>query len=158
MSWSTVLHKRPRFREVFADFDPSVVSRFDERDIERLLTDTGIIRNRQKIVATIHNARLVHAMAPGELDELLWSFAPEEHVRPTRIDEVPATTPESIAMSKELRRRGFTFIGPTTMYALMQAVGIVDDHVADCWRAHSSLPPGSPRRLVDHVEEGLGRP
>jgi DNA-3-methyladenine glycosylase I len=135
LSWITILRKRPRFREVFGGFDPAVIAEFDEADIGRLMADAGIIRNRAKIQATISNARLVREMADGELDALLWSFAPPEHSSPATFAEVPATTPASTAMSKELRRRGFRFVGPTTMYALMQSGGMVDDHVAGCWRA-----------------------
>ncbi len=134
LSWITVLRKRPRFREVFAGFEPAMVARFDEADIARLMADAGIIRNRAKIEATISNARLMLDMAEGELDSLLWSFAPGDHRRPASIAEVPATTAESLAMSKALRKRGFRFVGPTTMYALMQSAGMVDDHVDGCWR------------------------
>jgi DNA-3-methyladenine glycosylase I len=137
LSWITILRKRPRFREVFAGFEPEVVSRFEEPDVERLMADAGIIRNRAKILATIGNARLVTAMAPGELDAFLWSFAPASHRPPRSFAEVPATTPESEAMSKGLRKRGFRFVGATTMYALMQSAGMVDDHVAGCHRAAS---------------------
>ncbi|MCR2794336.1 DNA-3-methyladenine glycosylase I [Microbacterium sp. zg.Y625] len=135
LSWITILRKRPRFREVFAGFEPVAVASFDDADVERLLADAGIIRNRAKILAVIGNARLVAEMAPGELDALMWSFAPQQHPRPSTFAEVPATTPESVALSKELRRRGFRFVGPTTMYALMQSAGMVDDHVVGCWRA-----------------------
>ncbi len=135
LSWITILRKRPRFREVFAGFDPETVAAFGEADVERLMTDAGIIRNRAKILATIGNARLVRDMADGELDALLWSFAPPPRPAPGAFADVPATTPESAAMSTELRRRGFRFVGPTTMYALMQSGGMVDDHVAGCWRA-----------------------
>ncbi|WP_091229631.1 DNA-3-methyladenine glycosylase I [Microbacterium sp. 3J1] len=136
LSWITILRKRPRFREVFEGFDPAAVAQFDETDVERLMTDAGIIRNRAKIEAAIGNARLVRTMADGELDELMWSFAPPaSDSRPAEFAEVPAVTPESTALSKELRRRGFRFVGPTTMYALMQSTGMVDDHVAGCWRA-----------------------
>ncbi|WP_194409752.1 DNA-3-methyladenine glycosylase I [Microbacterium cremeum] len=135
LSWITILRKRPRFREVFAGFDPEAVARFGDADVERLMTDAGIIRNRAKILATIGNARLVVEMAPGELDELMWSFAPVAGRRPRALAEVPATTPESDAMSKALRARGFRFVGSTTMYALMQSTGMVDDHVEECWRA-----------------------
>ena len=138
LSWITILRKRPRFREVFAAFDPAVVAEFDETDVERLMADAGIIRNRAKIEATIGNAALVRAMAEGELDALMWSFAPEPSTRPASFAEVPAVTPESTAMSKELRRRGFRFVGPTTMYALMQSAGMVDDHVEGCWRARGA--------------------
>ncbi|MEV8024659.1 DNA-3-methyladenine glycosylase I [Microbacterium sp. NPDC080220] len=135
LSWITILRKRPRFREVFAEFDPVTVAAFDEADVDRLMADAGIIRNRAKILATIGNARLVTEMAPGELDAFMWSFAPASHRRPETFAEVPATTAESDAMSKALRGRGFRFVGSTTMYALMQSTGMVDDHVSGCHRA-----------------------
>ena len=140
LSWITILRKRPRFREVFAGFDPDAVAAFDETDVERLRGDAGIIRNRAKIEATIGNARIVRTMAEGELDELMWSFAPPTTGdRPASFADVPAVTPESTALSKELRRRGFRFVGATTMYALMQSAGMVDDHIEGCWRA-AALP------------------
>jgi DNA-3-methyladenine glycosylase I len=136
LSWITILRKRPRFREVFAGFEPEVVARFGDDDVERLMADAGIIRNRAKILATISNARLVTEMRAGELDEFLWSFAPPAgRGRPQSFAEVPATTVESDAASKALRKRGFRFVGSTTMYALMQSAGMVDDHVEGCWRA-----------------------
>ncbi len=136
LSWITILRKRPRFREVFAGFDPAIVAEFTGDDIERLMGDAGIIRNRAKILATIANARLVLDMAPGEFDALMWSFAPTaDRPRPASFAEVPATTAESDALSKALRKRGFRFVGSTTMYALMQSTGMVDDHVNGCWRA-----------------------
>lgn len=135
LSWITILRKRPRFREVFAGFEPEVVAAFGEDDVARLMTDAGIIRNRAKIEATISNARLVADLAPGELDEFMWSFAPASHRRPLTFADVPATTAASDALSKALRKRGFRFVGPTTMYALMQSAGMVDDHVEGCWRA-----------------------
>ena len=137
LSWITILRKRARFREVFAGFDPEAVARFDDGDVERLMTDAGIIRNRAKILATISNAQLVLGMAPGELDAFMWSFAPDAATRPrpASLADVPATTPESDALSKALRKRGFRFVGSTTMYALMQSSGMVDDHVEGCWRA-----------------------
>lgn len=138
LSWITILRKRPRFREVFAGFEPGTVAEFDDDDVERLMVDAGIIRNRAKILATIGNARLVTQMADGELDDLMWSFAPAPGIRPRSFDDVPAVTAESTAMSKELRKRGFRFVGPTTMYALMQSSGMVDDHVEGCWRASSA--------------------
>ncbi len=138
LSWITILRKRPRLREVFAGFDQATVAAFGEEDIERLLADPGIIRNRAKILATIANAALVCEMAPGELDAVIWSFAPANRAdRPRTLADIPAVTPESTALSTELRRRGFRFVGPTTMYALMQSAGLVDDHVAGCWRATS---------------------
>ncbi|MDZ8171460.1 DNA-3-methyladenine glycosylase I [Microbacterium xanthum] len=135
LSWLTILRKRPRFREVFAGFDPAVVAAFGGDDVERLLGDTGIIRNRAKILATISNAAIVRDMHRGELDALMWSFAPAPSPRPRAFDEVPATTPASEALSRELRRRGFRFVGPTTMYALMQSAGMVDDHIEGCFLA-----------------------
>lgn len=150
LSWITILRKRPRFREVFAGFDPETVAAFDESDVERLMGDAGIIRNRAKILATIGNARLVTDTAPGELDAFMWSFAPASHRRPASFAEVPATTTESDAMSKALRKRGFRFVGSTTMYALMQSSGMVDDHVVGCHRAGSPLSEGSGSR--EHVE------
>jgi DNA-3-methyladenine glycosylase I len=139
LSWATVLRKRPRFREVFADFAPDAVAAFDEADVERLMADPGIIRNRQKIEATIANAGATVALRDeGGLVELIWSFRPERTPAPRTMAEVAATSPESVALSKELRRRGFKFVGPTTMYALMQAVGIVDDHLVGSHRRGSS--------------------
>ena len=136
LSWITILRKRPRFREVFAGFEPEAVAAFDETDIERLMGDAGIVRNRLKIEATISNARLVAGLDDGELDALLWSFAPEAPgPRPQGFDQIPAKTVESIAASKALLKRGFRFVGPTTMYALMQSAGMVDDHVVGCHRA-----------------------
>jgi len=134
LSWITILRKRPHFREVFAGFDPEVVAAFGEDDVERLMADAGISRNRAKIGATISHARLLLEMDDGELDALLWSFAPAPLPRPTSFADIPAVTPESAAMSKALRKRGFRFVGPTTMYALMQSAGMVDDHVTGCWR------------------------
>jgi DNA-3-methyladenine glycosylase I len=138
LSWITILRKRPRFREVFAGFDPERVAAFGDDDVERLMTDAGIVRNRAKILAVIGNAALVAGMAGGELDDLMWSFAPPARPHPRSFGEVPAVTPESTALSAELRRRGFRFVGPTTMYALMQSAGMVDDHVAGCWRADAA--------------------
>ncbi|WP_338051743.1 DNA-3-methyladenine glycosylase I [Pseudonocardia acidicola] len=136
LSWLVILRKRPAFRAAFAGFDPAAVARFTDSDVARLLGDAGIVRNRSKIEATVHNARVVLDLGTP-LDELLWSFAPDpqRHPRPATIDAVPATTPESTAMAKELKRRGLRFVGPTTCYALMQAAGLVDDHIAECWRA-----------------------
>ncbi|MEP6599346.1 MAG: DNA-3-methyladenine glycosylase I [Actinomycetota bacterium] len=135
LSWLVILRKRPAFRAAFADFDIAAVAGFDEADATRLVADTGIVRNRAKIEATVNNARRVIEAVPEGLDALLWSFAPTTHVRPSTRADLRATTPESRAMAAELRRRGFRFVGPTTAYALMQATGMVDDHVADCWLA-----------------------
>ncbi len=139
LSWITILRKRPAFREAFAGFDPEVVAHFSDADVERLMQNAGIVRNRLKIQAAISNARVVLEMAPGELDELMWSFAPAVRTHPlATLAEVPAVTPESEAMSKTLRKRGFRFVGATTMYALMQSSGMVDDHVVGCWRARAA--------------------
>lgn len=139
LSWITILRKRPAFRAAFDGFDPEAVAGYGDADVERLLGDAGIVRNRAKIEAAIGNARLVCEMAEGELDALMWSFAPAASgTRPASMAELPAVTPESEAMSKALRRRGFRFVGPTTMYALMQSAGMVDDHLAGCWRAAAS--------------------
>lgn len=135
LSWLIILRKRPAFRAAFADFDLSTVAGFDEGDVQRLLGDAGIVRNRSKIEATISNARRILDAVPEGLDALLWSFAPARHKRPGRLGDVPSTSPESAAMAKELRKRGLRFVGPTTAYALMQATGMVDDHIASCWRA-----------------------
>jgi DNA-3-methyladenine glycosylase I len=135
LSWLTILRKRPAFRRAFDGFVIERVATFDMDDIERLMTDASIVRNRAKIEAAINNAR-VAADLDTTLDELLWSFAPAiPRPRPISMADLPAITPESTAMAKDLKRRGFKFFGPTTAYALMQATGMVDDHVVDCWRA-----------------------
>jgi DNA-3-methyladenine glycosylase I len=139
LSWATILRKRPAFRVAFAGFDPDTVAGFGERDVERLLLDAGIVRNRRKIEATITNARATVALRDaGGLVELVWSFRPAATPAPTSYDEVPTSSPESVALSKALRRHGFTFVGPTTMFALMEAVGIVDTHLLTSHRRGSS--------------------
>jgi DNA-3-methyladenine glycosylase I len=139
LSWATILRKRPAFRAAFDGFDPDVVASYDERDVERLMADAGIVRNRRKIEATIVNARAtVDLRAQGGLVELVWSFRPERTPEPATYAEVPTTSPESVALSKALRARGFTFVGPTTMFALMEAVGIVDTHLVTSHRRGSS--------------------
>ena len=167
LSWLTILRKRPAFRAAFAGFDPAAVAAFGDADIDRLMADAGIVRNRAKVLATIANARATVELAGG-LDELLWSFAPDgDRPAPVTTAEVPAITPESTAMAKALKRNGFRFVGPTTAYALMQATGMVNDHLADCafrasvvsgrgrrpgrpgpCRAPSAAPPGSSRRTA----------
>lgn len=135
LSWITILRRRPAFREVFHGFHPERVAAMTEADVELLLGDARIIRHRGKIEATIANARAVLALE-RPLDELLWGFAPPPRgAAPVSFTEVPATTPESAAMSQTLRAHGFRFVGPTTMYALMQSTGMVDDHLAGCFRA-----------------------
>jgi DNA-3-methyladenine glycosylase I len=134
LSWLTILRKREAFRAAFADFEPAAVAAFGDDDVARLMADAGIVRNRLKIDAAIANAKAVAAMErDGEsLADLLWSFAPAERPAPRTPADVPAVTPESTAMAKELKRRGFRFVGPTTAYALMQASGIVNDHLDGC--------------------------
>jgi DNA-3-methyladenine glycosylase I len=126
------LRKRDNFRRAFDGFDVEAVARYTDRDVARLMSDAGIVRNRAKIDATIANARAA-ADLDVDLSELLWSFAPPRRAGPVTLADVPAVTDESTAMAKELKRRGFRFVGPTTAYALMQATGMVDDHVQSCW-------------------------
>jgi DNA-3-methyladenine glycosylase I len=141
LSWITILRKRPAFRSAFAGFVIDAVAQFDADDEARLMADAGIVRNRAKITAAMGNARAAQELPDG-LSELLWSFAPDDgRPRPATVADVPATSPESVAMAKELKRRGFAFVGPTTAYALMQATGMVDDHVADCFRAQPHSEP-----------------
>lgn len=138
LSWLVILRKRENFRRAFADFDVETVARFTEADVARLMADAGIVRNRAKIEATICNARATIDLGSTDLAELLWSFAPPRRPRPVDLSAIPAVTPESTAMARELKRRGFRFVGPTTAYALMQATGMVDDHVQACW-----VPPST---------------
>lgn len=132
LSWLTILRKRPAFREVFAGFDPAEIVSFDEEDVERLLGDPRIVRHRGKIRSVINNA--VHALELmdeyGSLAAYFWEHAEDDSPPPS---EIPATTPTSVALAKDLKRRGWTFVGPTTVYAFMQAMGLVNDHLADCW-------------------------
>lgn len=134
LSWLTILRKRDGFRRAFDGFDPDRVAAYGEDDVARLMADASIVRNSAKVRATITNARaVVRLRDQGGLDELVWSFAPDGgRMRPARIADVPATTVESVALSKALKRNGFVFVGPTTAYAAMQACGLVDDHVAGC--------------------------
>jgi DNA-3-methyladenine glycosylase I len=134
LSWLTILRKRENFRSAFSGFDIEKVARFTDADVQRLMADAGIVRNRAKIDATIANARAAADLDSSEdLSDLLWSFAPPPRPRPADGSQIPSATDESKAMAKELKRRGFRFVGPTTAYALMQATGMVDDHVRDCW-------------------------
>jgi DNA-3-methyladenine glycosylase I len=138
LSWSTILNKREGYRRAFAGFDPAKVARFDARKVDRLLVDPSIVRNRLKVESTVANARAVLRVQEedGSLDAYLWSFvggAPKVN-RFRKLGEVPAETPESKTMSKDLKRRGFRFVGPTVCYAFMQACGLVNDHVAHCFR------------------------
>ncbi|MER6010995.1 DNA-3-methyladenine glycosylase I [Streptomyces bluensis] len=134
LSWITILRRRPGFRAAFADFKIASVAAFTDDDRARLLADPGIIRNRAKVDATLANARLLAEWSPGELDELIWAHAPDPATRPVprTLADVPAVTDESTALSKTLKKRGLRFVGPTTAYALMQACGLVDDHLEDC--------------------------
>ncbi|MGU3409849.1 DNA-3-methyladenine glycosylase I [Microbacterium sp. M1A1_1b] len=139
LSWRTILAKRPAFRAAFADFDPDIVAGFGEDDVARLMADAGIVRNRAKILATITNANATIALrADGGLAEFVWSFRPESTPQPQTFAEVPTTSDESVALSKALRKRGFAFVGPTTMFALMEALGIVDTHLVDSHRRGTS--------------------
>jgi DNA-3-methyladenine glycosylase I len=135
LSWSVILRKRPGFRLAFADFDPDALAAYGDADVERLLLDPTIVRNRRKIEAAIANARAALTLREQgrPLGDLVWSFRPAPSPAPASLAEVPATTPESTALAKELRRAGFRFVGPTTVYALMQACGLVNDHIAACF-------------------------
>ena len=147
LSWITILRKRENFRRAFAGFDPAAVAAFDDADVQRLLADAGIVRNRAKIEAAVANARVVTELGQGFADLVLAHRVPDRP-RPTP-EEWRATAPESVALSKALRRAGLRFVGPVTAYALMQAVGLVDDHLQGCW-----VPPlGSPAPTADGVSD-----
>ena len=135
LSWATILRKRDAFRTAFAGFDPEVVSCFSDADVARLMADAGIVRNRRKIEATITNARATVALRPaGGLETLVWSHRPSVDIAPRTLAEIPTQTPESVALSKALKRAGFVFVGPTTMYALMQAIGLSNGHLVGSHR------------------------
>ncbi|GAB2872897.1 DNA-3-methyladenine glycosylase I [Nocardioides pacificus] len=135
LSWSTILAKRPAFREVFAGFDADVVASYGEQDVARLMAEARIVRNRRKIEAAVVNARATLALRDAEgLEGLILSFAPDVAPAPATTEELATTSAESLTLSKELKRRGFAFVGPTTMYALMEAIGIFDPHLVDCHR------------------------
>ena len=145
LSWVTILRKRESFRAAFDDFDPDTVAAFDDDDVERMMGDAGIVRNRAKVNATITNAAATVALrAEGGLADFLWSFQPADTPVPIRYADVPTSSPESVALAKALRKKGFRFVGPTTMFALMEAVGIVDTHLLGSHRrtsTHSSCTP-----------------
>ncbi len=146
LSWLTILRKRPAFRAAFSDFKIAEVAAYTEADEARLLADAGIVRNRSKIEAAIANARAALDLQSG-LAELIWEYAPPARPRPTSFGQVPASTPESVALAKRLRKEGFRFVGPTTGYALMQAAGLVDDHLAGCHvRPYPPLRPARAAR------------
>lgn len=135
LSWLTILTKREGFRDAFAGFDADTVAAYDERDVERLMADTRIVRNRRKVEAAIANARAtVELREQGGLEAFIWSFRPAPGPAPVTTDDVPTTSPESLALAKALKKAGFAHVGPTTMHALMEAVGLVDDHLAGCHR------------------------
>ena len=139
LSWLTILKKRERFREVFAKFDAETVAGFGDTEIETLLSDPGIIRHRGKIEACIGNARAVLSMREeGGIADFIWGFRPEDTPRPRTVAEIPTTGEESVALSKALKKKGFRFVGPTTMYALMEAIGMVDTHLIDSHRRGTS--------------------
>ena len=148
LSWLTILRKRESFRRAFAGFDPEAVARFDRADVERLLADPGIVRNRRKIAATIANAAAVLSLrdsVEGGLDTLVWSFAPATWPVPRTPADLRRSSPVAVALAKELRRRGFVFVGPTTAQSALQACGLVDDHLEGCYaRGSCRRPPVSP--------------
>jgi DNA-3-methyladenine glycosylase I len=138
LSWLTILRKREGFRRAFDDFDPEKVAAYGPVDVERLLADAAIVRNRRKIEATIANARATLDL-PGGLATVIWRYAAPDAPAPKSLADVPATTPGSVALAKELKKHGFRHVGPTTVYALMQACGLVDDHLTDCFRRGAYL-------------------
>jgi DNA-3-methyladenine glycosylase I len=145
LSWYTILRKREAFRRAFAGFEPARVATFGEADVARLLDDAAIVRSRRKIESTIANARALLALGDTTLDRLLWSYAPAARPAPQSRAEVPAATPESAALAIDLKRRGFRMVGATTVYATMQACGLVDDHLAGCF-VRAELGSGADRR------------
>ena len=157
LSWITILRKRENFRAAFAGFDPSRVARFTQRDVARLLGDAGIVRHRGKIESTINNARRALDLRDecGSLAEYFWRWQPDPRSRPRRLTQDVlkgmATTPESTAMSRDLRRRGWTFVGPTTIYAFMQAMGLVNDHVEECFLAETTKAKATKVTKVKNV-------
>jgi DNA-3-methyladenine glycosylase I len=150
LSWLTILRKRERFRRVFREFDPDAVARFTTRDVTRLLSDAGIVRHRGKIESAINNARRARELQreSGSLAAYFWQWRPDPASRPRRLTKATlmrmVTTPESVALSRDLKTRGWTFVGPTTIYAFMQAVGLVNDHLDEC-AFRNSIPTDRPR-------------
>jgi DNA-3-methyladenine glycosylase I len=139
LSWATILRKREAFRAAFLDFDPEKVAQFGEADVERLMLDAGIVRNRLKIRAAITNAKATLALrTDGGLADVVWSFQPATTPSPATVADLATQSPESVALSKALRKKGFAFVGPTTMYALMEAIGMIDTHLVDSHRRGSS--------------------
>jgi DNA-3-methyladenine glycosylase I len=139
LSWATILRKRPAFRTAFDEFDPDTVAGYTDGDVDRLMADGGIVRNRAKILAAITNAKAtIQLRAHGGLAELIWSFQPQTTPQPRRLADIPTRSAESLALSKALRAHGFSFVGSTTMYALMEAIGILDTHLLDSHRRGSS--------------------
>ena len=143
LSWATILRKRPAFRDAFSGFDPEVVAGFGDEDVDRLLSNAAIVRNRAKILATIANARATLRLretgnVAGGLAGLVWSYRPESTPRPHRFADIPTQSEQSVALAGDLKRRGFRFVGPTTMYALMEAIGIIDTHLVGSYRRGSS--------------------
>ena len=143
LSWATILRKRPAFRDAFSGFDPEVVAGFGDEDVDRLLNNAAIVRNRAKILATIANARATLRLretgnVAGGLAHLVWSYRPESTPRPHRFADIPTQSEQSVALAGDLKRRGFRFVGPTTMYALMEAIGIIDTHLVGSHRRGSS--------------------
>ena len=139
LSWSTILNKRPAFREVFHDFDAEAIAAFDQDDVERLMQEPRIVRNRMKIEAAVANARATVALRDdGGLEQLVLSFRPDDAPEPATTEQMATTSAESVALSKELKRRGFAFVGPTTMFALMEAIGVFDPHLVGCHRRGSA--------------------
>jgi DNA-3-methyladenine glycosylase I len=149
LAWITILRKRPAFREAFAGFEPDAIARFDGADVERLMGDAGIVRNRAKIEATIANARATVDLrdSGSPLSELIWAHRPEPRPAPKSLADMPAQLPEAAALAKALKRAGFRFVGPTTVYAAMQACGLVNDHVKSC--------PARPR--AEAAQAAIGR-
>jgi DNA-3-methyladenine glycosylase I len=150
LSWTTILHKRDGYRSAFSGFDPQAVAAYTERDVERLLGDASIVRNRAKIESAVSNARAVLTVQDelGSFDRYVWGFVDGTPLVSSfeQLDELPSTTPESVAMSKDMKRRGFRFVGPTTAYSFMQATGLADDHLVSCFRRRGvTTRGGTPR-------------